>query len=93
MARTGRRAGLRRRRRLPAPDVHSPRRSRLAIWLTLALGAWLGRIVFLLPDGTQRLFDLLLAITTAGAVAIWYRRRLRRMLTEHARNERNSDDP
>ncbi len=92
MAHAGGSTGVTRRRRLPPPDAPSPRRSRLAIWLTLALGAWLGRIVVLLPDWAPRLFDLLLAIGTALAIAIWYRLRLRRMLKEHAMNERDSDD-
>ena len=71
-----------RRPRPPKPPPPSPAPgggwSARAVALALLIGAWLGRQASILPEQSEQIFDLAIAVGIAVLVALGYRRLARR---------------
>ncbi len=68
--------GPRPRDRRPFPPSSGPggRWSSRAVALALLIGAWLGRQASILPEQSEQIFDLAIAVGIALLVALGYRR-------------------
>lgn len=79
-----RRARRRGEGRRPAPPLARAFRgipvTRIGLLLLILVGFWIGRLAALLPADELRVLDVVAALASALALAIWYRRRAREYL-------------
>ena len=85
-------------RRAQPPPPNAPRRAagipvtRLGLLVLLLIGYWLGRFAAFVPSDGLRVIDVVIAVVSAVALALWYRRRAREYMRlraeERARRSR-----